>query len=181
MSNLISGSRFTQAAALHLSFGLMLMGLAGAAQAAETEEDFFEPKLDLLTTRLAHSGAGLLPNYQFSASVVLNSTSDTATIGAKRASAFPLPPVVEPQQGTAGTTNALWQQTHEGGHLSLQRLLSVSLKAQQANITIRPRSISLEGEQLKITFRPQSAVIEKDQLKITLNSHSVTTSWSKAF
>lgn len=181
MSTLISGSCLIQAAMLRVGFGLVFVGLVGATQAAQSDEDFFVPKHNLLTTRLVHSSTDFLPPYQFSASVVLTRLPDTAPIGFGVGSAFQLSSAAKPKQETAKATNALWQQAYDDGHISLPRLLSVELKEERVNTTFRPRSILIEGERLKITFRPQSALIEREVFKIMLQPHSVSVLWSNVF
>jgi len=166
---------------LRLSLGFVLFWLVVAAQAAEFDEDFFVSELNLLTTRLVHSSADFLPLYQLSASVVLTSPSDTAPFGLGFGNVSHVPSVAKPQQETIMAENTRWQQIYDGGRVSLQHLLRVEFKGEQANITLRPRSVSIEGERFRITFRPQSALIEKERLKILFQPHSVSMLWSKAF
>jgi len=163
MFSLISGS--VHAAMLRIGFGLMLVGLEGAAQAAPSDEDFFEPRLNLLTTRFVHTGTDFLPPYQFSASVVLTRSPDTEPVGLGFSNASRLHSVVKSQQEAVQTANLNWQQAYAGGRISLKRLLSVEFKGELANVTFRPRSIS----------------IERERLKVMLQQNSASMSWSKAF
>lgn len=179
MFNLISC--FIHEAILRVGLGLVFAGLVGATQAAQLDEDLLEPNLNLLTTQFVHSGEKLLPRYQFSANIVITRIPDNDSVGLGFGSKPQMSPVVKPEQETAQTTSAHWQQAYGGDRISLQRLLRFEFKGERANITLRPRSVLIEGKQLKITFRPQSALIEKERLKILLQPHSASMSWSKTF
>jgi len=163
MFSLISGS--VHAAMLRLGFGLVLVGLVGVTQAAQSDEDFFEPRLNLLTTRFVHSGTDFLPPYQFNASVVFTPSSDTEPVGLGFSNTSRLHSVVKSQQEAVQAANPNWQQAYVGGRNSLRRLLSVEFNGELANVTFRPRSIS----------------IERERLKIMLQQNSASMSWSKAF
>lgn len=166
---------------LRLCLGVVFVGSVAVTQAAEFEEGFFVPGLNLLTTQFAPPDTDFLSPYQFSASVVLTHPSDTASIGLGLGSTFQLPSIAKPQQETTPAINARWHQTYDDDPVSLQRFLSVELKGEQTNIILRPHSVSIEGERLKITFRPQSALIEGERFNILLQPHAVSMLWSKAF
>jgi len=167
MSYLISYSYsyFIQAATLRLGFGLVLAGLIAATQAAQPDEDFFVPKLNLLTTQFVHSSTGFLPPYQFSASVVLTGTPDTASTGLGFINTFQLPSVAKPQTEAVRAINANWQQTYGGDRVSLQHLLRVEFNGEQGDIVFQPHSIS----------------IEEKRLKVMLKLHSLSMLWKKSF
>lgn len=154
-----------------LGSGFILFGLVAATQAAQFDEAFFEPELNLLATVNSDS---MLP-YKFSASVVL--TQDAVPIEPE--SGIQFSSAAKPQQDIVRTMR--WKQTYDGDHFSLSRLLRIEFKREQVNITFLPRSISIEGKQLKVTFRAQSALIEKERLKLLLQPHSATMLWNKAF
>lgn len=186
MSSLISGSGLIQVAVLRLGFGLVLVGLVSAIQAAEEDlggkEDFSEPVLNLSTTQFVHSGTDFLLPYQLvSASVVITHSLNTAPIELGFGSLFQLPADAEPHQKTAPPANARWQQAYGNDRVSLSRLLRIEYKGEQVNVALLPRSVSLEGKQFKVTFRAQSALIERERLKVILQPHSASMLWSKPF
>jgi hypothetical protein len=142
-----------EAIMLRLGVGLFLVGLVAAAQAAQ--EDEVAPKLDLLTTQFVHSGAGFIPPYKFSASVVLARLPDNSPIESEPGGV----PAAKPQQEFG------WQQNYGSDLVPLPHLLRVEFKV----------------EQLKISFRPNSVLVEGQGLNILIQPHSATMLWSKAF
>lgn len=166
---------------LRLGFGLVLVWLVAAAQAAQPDEDYSVPRLDLLTTLLVNPGIDFLPAYQFSASVALTRASDTAPIESGIGSPSSLPSIAKPQQETVRAINSRWHQTYDGDHISLPRLLCAEFKVEQVSIALRLHSVSIGGERLKITFLPRSALIEAERLKVILQPHSASLLWNMAF
>jgi hypothetical protein len=164
-----------EAIMLCLGFGLALVGLVAAAQAAQPDEDFWAPKLNLLTTKFVNSSADFQYAYQFGAGAVLISPPNTATIGSGFGSASQLPPIAKLQQET------FWHHTYDGDSISLPRLFRVDFKVEPLNIALRPHSVLIEGKWFNVTFLPHAALIEKKQVKIILQPHSATMLWSKAF
>jgi hypothetical protein len=160
---------------LCLGFGLALVGLVAAAQAAQPDEDFLAPKLNLLTTKFINSSADFQYAYQFGAGAALNRSPDTATIGSEFGSASRLPPIAKLQQET------FWHHTYDGDSISLPHLLRVDFKVEPLNIALRTHSVLVEGKWFNVTFLPHVALIEKERLKIILQPHSATLLWSKAF
>ncbi len=160
---------------LRLSFELALLGLVAAAQAAQPDEDFFSPQLNLLTTKFINSSADFLPPYQFGAGAVLTRSSDTATIGSGFGSTSQLPPIAKPQQ------EIVWHHAYDGDSISLPHLLRANFKVGSLNIALRRHSVLVEGKGFNVTFLPHAALIEKERLKIILQPHSSTMLWSKAF
>lgn len=150
---------------LRLGFGLVLVGLVAAAQAAQPGEDYFVPKLDLLTTRFAYSGTDFRSAYQLSASVVLFRPPDTPPIGSWFGSTSQLPSIGRPQQEIVWATNSNWQRNNDGGRISLSHLFRVEFKEEQVNIAVRRHSVLIDGE----------------RFKIILNRHSTSVLWSNAF
>jgi hypothetical protein len=149
----------TEGLMLRLGFGLVLVGLVTAAQATQPDEDYFVPKLDLLTTRFAHSGTGLLPAYQFSVSVVFARPSDTAPIGSGFGSTSRFPPITRSQQEIARTTNFNWQQVTENDRISLSHRFRFEFREEQINITVHPHAVLIDGERFKIRLQPHSTSI----------------------
>ena len=142
---------------LRLGIGLVLVGLVATAQAAQPDEEFFAPRLNLITTRFVHSGSNFLPSYQFNASVVLIRPPDNASIGSGFGSAYPLPYISKLQQENVPAINAQWHQTYAGDSILSPRLLRVEFKVEQLNIALRFNSVTIDEKQLKIVLQPHSA------------------------
>jgi len=166
---------------LRLGVGVILMGLAAGAQAVQQEDDFFAPKLNLLTTRFVHFGTDSIPIYQFSASVMSARLPVAMSNGSEFGNPSPLPVVVKPQQEVVREINLHWYQAYDGDRISLPRLLRAEFKFAQVNIALRPHSVSIDGERVKLTFRSRSALFEEGQFKLILQPHTTSMMWSKAF
>lgn len=138
-----------------LGLGLMLLGSAVMAHAAQPEEDFSTPRLDLSTVQFAHPDSYFLPSYRFSASVMLTRPADSVPVGSNFGSIYKLS-TAEPPQKLAQVTSPRWPQTAGGDRVSLPQLLRIEFKGEQFKFTLQPQSASLEGERYKITFRSQS-------------------------
>ncbi len=150
---------------VRLGLLFVLVGLATMAQAAETEEGFFAPKLNLLKTQFNQSGTDFLPPYQLGASVVIAPPLDSAPIGLGLGRSFQLPSDSKPQQETDRAMNTHWQRTYDDIRDTALDLVRFELK----------------GERTNISFQPGLVSIEVDQLDILLQSHSVSMLWSSAF
>lgn len=166
---------------LRLCLGFALFGLLATAQAAEADEDFFEPRLDLLAARFVYPEIGSLSSCQFSAGALLARSPDPASIGIGLGSTFQLTSAAKPRRETGLATSFSWQRDYDGDRILLQRLLGIELKGGLAHITFRPRAVLVEGERFRITFRPQSATIEDGRFKIKLQPHSAYMLWGKSF
>lgn len=145
--------------------GLMLAGLVATAQAAQPDEVFFAPRLDLLTTQFAHSGINFLPAFQIGASVMFTRQTDALPIESSSGSTSRLFSSARLQQEIVQTTNANWQPANGSDRISLSHLFRLEFKEEQVNITLRFNS----------------ALIERKQLKLILQPHSTAIVWSKAF
>lgn len=141
MSSLISGSCLIQAALLRMCFGLVFVGLAVAVQAAQSEEGYFAPDLDILTIQPLRSDAGWLLPYQFNTSVVLIRSEDSAPVGSGFSNTPRLHLVAEPKRETLWPTSARWQITSDSDRISLLPLLRFESKGER--IEIKPRRHSI--------------------------------------
>lgn len=142
-----------------LSLGVMLVGLIAAAQAAQPDEDYFVPKLDLLTTQFAYSGSNILPAFKFGTSVVLSRQPDVLPIEPLSGSASQLSSIARLQQEFTQVPTANNQQANAIDRISLPRILGIGFKGEQVNVTVRPNSALIEGKQFKIILKPNSAFV----------------------
>jgi len=143
---------------LRLGFGLLIICLVAAAQAAQPDADYFAPKLNLLSTQFVHSGTDFLPPYQLRASVVIIRPSDIAPSGLGSGSSAQQTFIAKPQQDTYLTIDSNWHQSYDGGdYISLPRLFRIEFKVAQLNFALRPHSVSINRERLRIVFEPHSA------------------------
>ena len=127
-----------------LVFGLVLMGMVVAAQAAQPESGVFAPQLDLLTVQPAQFDADRLvraSHYRFTASIVLIHPADAAPFGLGFNSTSRLAPAAEPQKETAWATNGDWTRFFDSDRSSLSPRLRFESKGQQ--FEIRPRTHSV--------------------------------------
>lgn len=164
---------------LRLALGSVLAVLVTAAQAAQPDEDFPAPGVDLLTTRFVPYYSDVLPPYQLSASVVLIRPQDSAPVASRYGKRYPLLSLSKPKQESVGTT--YWQQIYNVDRISLPRLLRLEFKVERLDIALRPNSVSVAGKQFKVTFLSHSALIEGKQIKVMLQSRSASILWSAPF
>jgi hypothetical protein len=150
-----------------MGLGLVLIVWVVAVQAALPEEDFFVPKLNLLTIHpsVAHAGNDTLPPFQISASVVLTRSPDSAPFGAGVSSNSPFLSITKPQQESIQALNLILNQTYEGDRVSLPRNLRIEFKVEQLNIAVRPNTVS----------------IDEERFKVVLHSHAASMLWRKPF
>lgn len=165
MLSLISDYCAIRAAMLRLGLGFMLVLGGAEAQAMEAEEDFFAPKLDLLTTQVMNPRADVMLDHRFSASVVLARPADTLPFGSRLGTSSQLPFAAEPKQDSVRPTNASWRQAYDRGRGSLLHLLRLEFGGDPVKVTFRPNSVSIRGERLNIQLKP----------------NLVSMLWSKAF
>ena len=161
----VSGSCFIRAVMVRLGLLFVLVGLVTMAKAAETEEGFFAPKLNLLTTQFNQTGTDFLPPYLLSASVEIAPPLNSAPIGLGLGRSFQLPSDSKPQQVPGRAMNMHWQRTYDDIRDSVLDHVRFELK----------------GERTNISFQPGLVSIEVDQLDISLQSHSVSMLWSSEF
>lgn len=150
---------------LLLGFGILLGGLVAAAQAAQPDEDYFEPRLDLLTTRFAHSGTNLLPSFQIGTSVVFTHPADALPIGSEGGDTSRMPAIIRLQQEITQATDANRQLSNIADRVSLSHFFRIEFNQEQVNVAIRPHA----------------ALIEVERFKIILQSHATSMVWSKPF
>lgn len=151
---------------LRMGLGLVLIVWVVATQAALPEEDFFAPKLNLLTIHptVEHADNDTLPPFQISASVVLTRSPDSAPFGAGASSHSPFLPIAKPQQESVQAFNLVLNQTYEDDRVSLPRL-RIEFKVEQLNIAVRPNTVS----------------IDEQRFKVVLHSHAASMLWRKPF
>lgn len=159
MPKLIPDSCCIQAVTLRIYFGLAFVGLAVAAHQVHSEEGSFVAGLDMLTIQPVQSEADFLPPYQYSSNVVLTPSPDTAPIGSGFGSTSTLSSSAKPKQEATWTINSYWQQSHDGGRVSLPRLLHVEFNVEQVKVTLRPKLALFKGERFKIMLQPHSALM----------------------
>ena len=146
---------------LRLIFRFLLFGLVAATQAAQADDEFSAPKLNLITSQFIHTST--FPRYKISASVVLVPSPDSSSIEYWPDSISQPFSTGQLQQETDRAINLHWQPAVE--HVPLAHLLHVEFRAEQASIAFRPHVLSIEKEALKIRLQP----------------HSASMLWSKAF
>ena len=146
---------------LRLVFGFLLFGSVAATQAAQSDDEFSAPKLDLITSQFIHTGT--FPHYKISASVMLTPSPDSSSIESLPDSTSHSFSTGQLQKETDRAINFHWQPVIE--HVPLAHLLRVEFR----------------GEQASVAFRPHLLLIEKEALKFRLQPHSASMLWSKAF
>ena len=151
MFSLIPVCFVIRAVMLRLGLGFVLVCVATEAQAVEQDDDFIVTKFNLLTARFVKSRADFLPNYRFSAGVVLARPAETMPSGLGSSSRLSL--AVRQQQETVQPTNTHWRHADDGVHVSPARLLRLEFRKDPIKISFRPHSISIKGERLKFQLR----------------------------
>lgn len=139
-------------------FGLLLIGLAIAANAADSDQSLSQSNLGLSTTRFEHPYTNSLP---------LDSSSDRAGIvrtpaNVPRGSAFvgtshPAQ-IDQPGNEPVLARSARLQDTFRNGFVS-HPLLRLEFARERFKVTLRSDSASMEGGNLKIALRSGSASV----------------------
>jgi hypothetical protein len=130
-----------------LGFGLVLLGMAVTAQAAQPESIVFVPKLDLLTVQPVQfdaDGLARTPRYRFTASIELIHPADAAPFGLGFNSTSRLTPAVEPQKETAWAPDANWTRFFDSDRTSLSPRLRYESKGQQLEVRPRVHSVWIQ-------------------------------------
>lgn len=137
----------------HIILGLLLVGLAGAANAADSDQSVAQSNLDLSTLRVEHSGTDALP---------LNRASDRA--GLVRA-----PDNLPRESAFTGTSQP--SRIDSPGN---EPVLARSARFQD------PLRLEFSRERYKVTLRRDSASMEGGTLRIALRSGSTSVFWIKS-
>jgi D-alanyl-D-alanine endopeptidase (penicillin-binding protein 7) len=137
MSNFVPGSYFIQEA-MHLCCGFVFVGLAVAANTAQSEEGSFAhtPEMEILTAHLVRSDADWLLPYscRLNTNVALTRSEDSAPAGAGFSNTSGLFLVAEPKIEAVWSTDALRQITSDSGRASLSPLLRDESKGEPLEI-----------------------------------------------
>jgi serine-type D-Ala-D-Ala endopeptidase (penicillin-binding protein 7) len=136
MSNFVPGSYFIHKA-MHLCCGFLFVGLAVAANTAQSEEGSFAPAPDILTVQLVRSDADWLLPYscRLNTNVPLTLSEDSAPAGSGFSNTSGLFLVAEPKIEAVWSTNALRQITSDNGRASLAPLLRDESKGEPQEIS----------------------------------------------
>ncbi len=141
MTNLNAVFCYIQAVTFRMCFGLVFVGLAIAAQTAQSAENSFARDMSILTIQPVHSGADRPFPYQLNVSVVLIRSADTAPVGAGFGNTPRLHLVTEPKKDAVRPIDARWQATPDSDRISLSPLLRFESEGER--IEIKPRRHSI--------------------------------------
>lgn len=128
-----------------LGFGLALLVMAVAANAAEWENGVFFRQPDLLTVHIAQFDFGGLARaqpYRLSLSIVPIYSAVNVTFGSGLNHTSQLPPVTESRNAWATTNN--WGQFFDKDHPSSLPLLRLESKGERFEIKPRRHSVSIQ-------------------------------------
>jgi hypothetical protein len=130
-----------------LGFGLMLLWLPVAAQAAQPEISVFSTNLDLFTVQTVQfdaNGLARTSRYRFTASIVPIHSGDTAPFGFGFSNTSHLTPAVEGQKEIAWATNPEWTRCLGGDRTSWSPRLRIESRGQRFEIIPRRHSVWIQ-------------------------------------
>lgn len=143
-------------------FGLLLIGLAIAANAAASDESVSQSSLGLSTVRFEHPDTNSLPLGRSSDRAGIVRTPDNAPRGSAFVGTSQPSKINEPRNEPGLARSARFQDTFWNGFVS------------------HPLRLEFQRERFKVTLRPDSASMEGGNLKIALRSGSTSVVWKKS-
>lgn len=142
-------------------FGLLLIGLAIAANAADSDQSLSQSNLGLSTIRFEHPDTNSLPFNRSSDRAGIVRTPDNPPRGSAFVGTSQPSQIDEPKNEPFLARSARFQDTFQNGFVS------------------HPLRLEFERERFKVTLRSDSASMEGGNLKIALRSGSTSLLWKK--
>lgn len=142
MTSLISsGSCFIRAAMLRVCFGLLFAGMGVVAQTAQSEENSFAPKLEILTIEPVRTENDWLFPYRLDTNITLARPAYTAPVESGSMHTPRLHIIAEPKKETAWATKTNWQISPNSKNASLSPILRFGSEKERFEIKPRRNSI----------------------------------------